>query len=190
MAQVDYFIKIEGVDGESTDDKHKKEIDVESFSWGETNSGTAGHGSGSGAGKVHPQDFTFTKRMDKSSPVLFVGCAHRSTRRGQYLRAQRCLNEAVDLLLGLVDPSMPAPRRRLEARDPELARELLAVLLGVVPIPELRLLEICEQRLRPFAIDLCWSEFSRLRDSLRAPAAAGHFAGHHYDLTLRARKTI
>jgi type VI secretion system secreted protein Hcp len=75
MAQVDYFIKIEGVDGESTDDKHKKEIDVESFSWGETNSGTAGHGSGSGAGKVRPQDFTFTKRIDKSSPVLFIGCA-------------------------------------------------------------------------------------------------------------------
>jgi len=75
MAQVDYFLKIEGVEGESTDDKHKKELDVESFSWGETNSGTAGHGSGSGAGKVHPQDFTFTKRMDKSSPVLFIGCA-------------------------------------------------------------------------------------------------------------------
>ena len=31
-AQVDYFLKIDGVDGESTDDKHKGEIQLESFS--------------------------------------------------------------------------------------------------------------------------------------------------------------
>jgi len=75
MAQVDYFLKIDGVKSESTDDKHKEEIDVESFSWGETNSGTAGHGAGAGAGKVAPQDFHFVKKLDKSSPVLFIACA-------------------------------------------------------------------------------------------------------------------
>jgi type VI secretion system secreted protein Hcp len=75
MAQVDYFLKIEGVDSESTDDKHKGEIELESFSWGETQSGTAGRGGGAGAGKVQPQDFNFVKRTDKGSPVLFVGCA-------------------------------------------------------------------------------------------------------------------
>jgi type VI secretion system secreted protein Hcp len=75
MAQVDYFLKIDGVESESTDEKHKGEIELESFSWGETQSGTAGHGAGSGAGKVQPQDFHFVKRLDKGSPVLFVGCA-------------------------------------------------------------------------------------------------------------------
>ena len=40
MASVDYFLKIEGVDGESTDGKHKNEIDVLSWSWGESNSGS------------------------------------------------------------------------------------------------------------------------------------------------------
>ena len=75
MAQADYFLKIEGVDGESNDDKHKKEIELESFSWGETNSGTAGHGGGAGAGKVAPQDFHIVKRVDKASPKLFVACA-------------------------------------------------------------------------------------------------------------------
>ena len=69
---VDYFLKIDGVDGESTDDKHKGEIEVESFSWGETQSGTAGHGGGGGAGKVQPQDFHFVKKLDKASPVLFI----------------------------------------------------------------------------------------------------------------------
>lgn len=75
MAQVDFFLKLDGVPGESTDDKHKGEIEVESFSWGESNQGSAGHGGGSGAGKVVPQDLVFTKRMDKSSPVLFIACA-------------------------------------------------------------------------------------------------------------------
>ncbi len=74
MAQVDYFLKLDGVPGESTDHKHKEEIDVESWSWGVTQSGTAGHGGGSGAGKAVPQDFHFTKKHDKASPVIFINC--------------------------------------------------------------------------------------------------------------------
>lgn len=72
---VDYFLKIEGIKGESTDDKHKGEIDVESFSWGLTQSGTMGLGGGGGAGKVQFQDFHFTKKVSKASPQLFLGCA-------------------------------------------------------------------------------------------------------------------
>ena len=75
MAQVDYFLKIDGVDAESGDEKHKGEIELESFSWGEQQSGTSGRGGGAGAGKVQPQDFSFVKRVDKSSPVLLIGCA-------------------------------------------------------------------------------------------------------------------
>jgi type VI secretion system secreted protein Hcp len=75
MAQVDYFLKLDGVDAESTDDKHKGAIEIESFSWGETQSGTAGRGGGAGAGKVQPQDFHFVKKVDKATPVLFIGCA-------------------------------------------------------------------------------------------------------------------
>jgi type VI secretion system secreted protein Hcp len=75
MAQVDYFLKIEGIESESTDSKHKGEIELESFSWGVTQSGTAGHGGGQGAGKAQPQDFSFVKRVDKGSPTLFIGCA-------------------------------------------------------------------------------------------------------------------
>ena len=75
MAQVDYFLKIEGVDAESTDDKHKGTIELESWSWGETQSGTAGRGGGGGAGKVQPQDFHFVKKLDKASSRLFIACA-------------------------------------------------------------------------------------------------------------------
>jgi type VI secretion system secreted protein Hcp len=89
MAQVDYFLKIEGVESESTDSKHKGEIELESYSWGETQSGTAGHGGGQGAGKVQPQDFHFVKRVDKSSPVLFIACATGTPYKTAVLTARK-----------------------------------------------------------------------------------------------------
>ena len=75
MAVVDYFLKIDGIDGESTDHKHGKEIDVESWSWGEVQSGTSAHGSGGGAGKVTMQDFHFVMKVNNASPKLMLACA-------------------------------------------------------------------------------------------------------------------
>ncbi|HKZ03363.1 MAG TPA: type VI secretion system tube protein Hcp [Pyrinomonadaceae bacterium] len=75
MAQVDYFLKLKGIEGESTDSKHKNEISVESWSWGETQSGTHSFGGGGGAGKVQMQDFHFVMRHNKASPKLFLACA-------------------------------------------------------------------------------------------------------------------
>jgi type VI secretion system secreted protein Hcp len=75
MAQVDYFLKLGDIKGEATDSKHKDEIEIESFSWGETNSGSSSVGGGGGSGKVVMQDFHFVKKLDKSSPVLFMNCA-------------------------------------------------------------------------------------------------------------------
>ena len=72
---VDYFLKIEGAEGESADDKHKGEIDVLSWSWGAQQSGTMQYGGGGGAGKVQMQDFTFTMRMNKATPKLVLHCA-------------------------------------------------------------------------------------------------------------------
>lgn len=75
MAAVDYFLKLDTIDGESTDDKHKGEIDVESWSWGETNAGTHSGGGGGGAGKVVMQDFHFVMKVNKASPKLLLACA-------------------------------------------------------------------------------------------------------------------
>jgi type VI secretion system secreted protein Hcp len=75
MAAVDYYLKLDGIPGESTDSKHKNEIDVESWSWGQSNSGTHGGGSGGGAGKVNMQDFSFAMRINKASPKLSLACA-------------------------------------------------------------------------------------------------------------------
>ena len=75
MATVDYFLKIDGIEGESRDDKHKDEIEIESFSWGETQTGSFAVGGGAGAGKVSMQDFYFTMLVNKASPALFLACA-------------------------------------------------------------------------------------------------------------------
>jgi type VI secretion system secreted protein Hcp len=81
MAQVDYFLKIDGVPGESVDAKHKGEIELESFSWGETSSGGQGGAGGGGAGKVSIQDFHFVMKLNKASPKLLLACA-----TGQHLK--------------------------------------------------------------------------------------------------------
>lgn len=72
---VDMFLKIDGVEGESQDDKHKGEIDVMSYSWGAVNATDVGRATGAAAGKVSMQDFHFVMRVSKASPTLFVGCA-------------------------------------------------------------------------------------------------------------------
>jgi len=76
MAIVDYFLKINNpaVEGEAMDSVHMGEIEVESWSWGETQEGTAIYAQGIAAGKVTVKDFRFIKRMDKSSPKLLLYC--------------------------------------------------------------------------------------------------------------------
>ncbi len=75
MASVDYFLKIDGIPGESADKTHKNEIDLLSWSWGEANAGSHAAGGGGGAGKVAMQDFNFTMTINKASPKLFLACA-------------------------------------------------------------------------------------------------------------------
>ena len=76
MAAVDFFLKLDGIKGESTDDKHKGEIDIESWSWGETNSSSGHGGGGSGVGKVAVQDLHFVHKLDKATPQLWQLCAN------------------------------------------------------------------------------------------------------------------
>lgn len=75
VLKADIFIKLDGIEGESTDDKHKNEIEVQSFSFGVTNSGSHATGGGGGSKHAHIGDVHFTKFVDKSSPKLFLACA-------------------------------------------------------------------------------------------------------------------
>jgi len=70
----DIFLKIDGVEGESTDQKHSGEIEVLSWSYGATQPGSATSGGGAGVGKVQLHDFTISKYHDKATPKLFEAC--------------------------------------------------------------------------------------------------------------------
>jgi type VI secretion system secreted protein Hcp len=71
----DTHIKFDGVDGESTHNGHKGEIDVLSWNWGLSNASSAATGSGSGKGKAVARELSFTHNYDKASPVLKKHCA-------------------------------------------------------------------------------------------------------------------
>jgi len=71
----DYLLEIDGIKGESQDDRHKDAIEISSFSWGATNASSASHGNGGGAGKVVFQDIHFTSTVSKASPLLLKACA-------------------------------------------------------------------------------------------------------------------
>jgi type VI secretion system secreted protein Hcp len=68
--QSDIFMKIDDVQGESVDSVHAGEIDVQSWSWGASQSGSSQIGGGMGAGKAMVQDLTFSLNFEKSCPVL------------------------------------------------------------------------------------------------------------------------
>jgi type VI secretion system secreted protein Hcp len=66
----DAFLKIDGVEGESSNVKHKGEIEVLSFSWNIKQTIVNEGGGGGGAGRPQASDFTIVKHIDKSSPRL------------------------------------------------------------------------------------------------------------------------
>ena len=76
MAIADYFLKLDGIDGESTDDKHKGEIDILSWSFGANQMGTHSGGGGGGAGKVSVQDLHVVLKVNKASPKLLLACCN------------------------------------------------------------------------------------------------------------------
>jgi type VI secretion system secreted protein Hcp len=69
------FARIGTIKGESRDARHADEIEVLSWSWGVSQSGSLAQGGGGGAGKASFHDFNFTHHVDKASPLLMRACA-------------------------------------------------------------------------------------------------------------------
>lgn len=74
---LDTFLKIDGIPGESTDDKHKEWMEVSSFSWGaaQPTSPTASSAGGASIERATFSDVTIAKTFDKASPKLALACA-------------------------------------------------------------------------------------------------------------------
>jgi type VI secretion system secreted protein Hcp len=68
----DYFLKIDGVNGETTTGNTPGAIAVNGFEWSAENKVTIGSASsGAGAGKASLNEITIEKPVDSTSPVLF-----------------------------------------------------------------------------------------------------------------------
>ena len=111
----DIFAKIGDIKGESSDAKHKDEVEVLSWSWGVAQSGSV-TGPGGGAGKASFSDFSFMHRIDSASPLLMKACAtgqhikeatvtHRKAGKGQQ---EFLIIKMNDILITSVQPAANA----------------------------------------------------------------------------------
>jgi type VI secretion system secreted protein Hcp len=96
MANVDLFLKIDGVQGESQDSKHKGEIELESFSWGDAQ--VSAQRDGGGAGRAAFKDFQFVMRVNKASPQLFLASASGQHLKMAVLTARRAGGAGAEFL--------------------------------------------------------------------------------------------
>jgi type VI secretion system secreted protein Hcp len=94
---IDFFIKFDGVAGESADKDHKGEIDVVSWNWSASNTLPPASG-GVGAGKSVPGPFSFQHQYDKASPVLGKYAASGKFFKQVYLTARKAGEGQKDFL--------------------------------------------------------------------------------------------
>jgi type VI secretion system secreted protein Hcp len=96
-APLTYFLKLDGVDGESTEKGHEKEIVLNSFLWGGVSNPVAG--SPTASGKVSVGDITVTKHVDKSSPKLMLSCVKGSHITEGTITVRKAGSGGVDFLV-------------------------------------------------------------------------------------------
>ncbi|MGE0406982.1 MAG: type VI secretion system tube protein Hcp [Candidatus Korobacteraceae bacterium] len=82
-ASADYYLKLDGVPGESSDKDHKGWIEISSYSWGMSNHGSSGLATGKRSASAQtpssPGTLTIVKRIDKASPLLMKRCSEKQT---------------------------------------------------------------------------------------------------------------
>ncbi|MGZ3184092.1 MAG: Hcp family type VI secretion system effector [Telluria sp.] len=78
---IDVYLQIDGIKGESNDDKHKDWIECASVQWGiaQPKSATASTGGGHTAERAELEEISFAKMADLSSPILMQTCASGKT---------------------------------------------------------------------------------------------------------------
>ena len=125
----DIFIKIGDIKGESTDAKHKDEVEVLSWSWGVAQSGSVA-GPGGGTGKASFSAFSFMHRIDAASPPLMKACAtgehikeatvtSRKAGKGQQ---EFLIIKMNDILITSVQPTMSNAEGSMEAVSLQMAK--------------------------------------------------------------------
>lgn len=115
---IDVYPQIDGIKGESQDDKHKDWIECVSVNWGirQPRSATASTSGGHTAERAELREIAFSKLADLSSPILMQYCAMGKTiprAKLEFMRADGSGNpiryfeiELENVLIGAVEPSI------------------------------------------------------------------------------------
>jgi len=96
---VDFYLKIDGIDGESTRIDHAGEIELLNWSWGVKSGNGVATGVATGPGKASPGDFVFSHTYDKASPLLAKHCASGKFLKVLKLSARKSGEGQKDFLL-------------------------------------------------------------------------------------------
>jgi type VI secretion system secreted protein Hcp len=72
MAAEDFYLKVDTITGEAEAKGFEKQMQIASFSFGASNSGSSTLGGGLGTGKASLQDFHFVIENGTASPQLFL----------------------------------------------------------------------------------------------------------------------
>ena len=118
----DYFLKIEGIKGESSARAADGQIELQSFSWGASQQGrSSSSGSGGGAGKASMQDLSVTR----AAPTRDAGSGLASGKRQHAPAVAPAPSPAVSGDLSF----------EVNAHDNPNARALMAACASGAPIP-------------------------------------------------------
>jgi type VI secretion system secreted protein Hcp len=115
---IDVYLQIDGIKGESMDDKHKDWIECTSVNWGvlQPRSATASTGGGHTAERCEHKEVVFTKLADLASPILMQTCSAGKTipkaklefmrADGQGERIKYFEIELENVLIGAITPAV------------------------------------------------------------------------------------
>jgi type VI secretion system secreted protein Hcp len=93
-----WFLRVDGIKGDSRDRKHRDEIEITTWAWGVRRSSSPG-GGGGGHGRADLHDLDLTMRTSIATPLLFKACATGQHIRSAVLTGRRVGGDQAEFLL-------------------------------------------------------------------------------------------
>lgn len=109
-ASADYFLKIDTIKGESSDNKHKDWIEILSVSVDADVVAPRDAASGLATGKRQHKPFVITKTVDKSSPKLAEACAKGTVLKEVEVGGPDVSYKLTDAIITSIQPSSGGDR--------------------------------------------------------------------------------
>jgi type VI secretion system secreted protein Hcp len=127
---IDSFLKLGTLKGESVVKGFEDQIQVLSWGWGLTQTGTTHSASGGGAGKVNVHDLHITKNVDAASPTLALACAKGTHYDSAVLTMRKAGGTALEYLTLTLTDLIITSYSVSDAQGSDLLQDAFAVNFG------------------------------------------------------------